>query len=137
MEAIMSTPASIGPFSLATDSAKEAVLVANTPSFLLDRLRKDVAVQTVLDNLTSGQIVASLRDVLARHPKEPAELVPAYVYLVALSSADPQDEALWREISSIDLSGLEWGNTIRTLISAEAVPTTTLEFFTSCDKTRT
>lgn len=127
---------SIGPFSLATDSAKEAVLVANTPSFLLDRLRRDVAVQTILDNLTSAQIITSLRDVLARHPTEPAEIVPAYVYLVALSSADPQDENLWREISAIDLSGLEWGNTIRTLISAEAVPTTTLNFFPNCDKTR-
>jgi hypothetical protein len=128
MEASVSVAASIGPFSLATDSAKEAVLVANTPSFLLDRLRKDVSVQTVLDNMTSAEIVAALREVLARPPKDPSELVPAYVYLVALSSADPQDEKLWKEISSLDLSGLEWGTTIRALISAEAVPTTTLEF---------
>ena len=53
---------------------------------------------------------------------------PGYVYLVALSSADPQDRELWKQISSLDLSGLEWGNTIRTIIAAEAVPTTTLEF---------
>jgi hypothetical protein len=133
MEASMSVTASIGPFSLATDSAKEAVLVANTPSFLLDRLRKDVAVQIVLDNMTGSQIVAALRDALARQPKSPSELVPAYVYLVALSSADPKDEALWTEISSLDLSGLEWGDTIRALISADAVPTTALEF-SVCDQ---
>jgi hypothetical protein len=132
----MSLTASIGPFSLATDSAKEALLVANTPAFLLERLRKDVAVQTVLDNMTGAEIVAALRDVLARAPKGPVELVPAYVYLVALSSADPQDRGLWKQISSLDLSGLEWGNTIRALISAEAVPTTTLEF-SVCDKPRT
>ncbi|MFZ0418624.1 MAG: hypothetical protein WAM04_11025 [Candidatus Sulfotelmatobacter sp.] len=129
----MNATASIGPFSLATDSAKEAVLVANTPSFLLDRLRKDVAVQTVLDNMNSREIVVALRETLARPAKSPAELVPAYVYLVALSSADPQDEALWKQISSIDLSGLEWGDTIRAVISAEAVPTTALEF-SVCDK---
>jgi hypothetical protein len=127
METSMSATASIGPFSLATESAKEAVLVANTPSFLLDRLRKDVAVQTVLDNMNSREIVGALSDVLARPAKSPAELVPAYVYLVALSSADPQDVELWKQISSIDLSGLDWGNAIRRLISAEAVPTTTLE----------
>jgi|SRR5580658_8249300 hypothetical protein len=127
METSMSTAASIGPFSLATDSAKEAVLVANTPSFLLDRLRKDVAVQTVLDNMSSREIVGALSDALARPAQSPAELVPAYVYLVALSSADPQDVELWKQISSVDLSGLDWGNAIRLLISAEAVPTTTLE----------
>jgi hypothetical protein len=127
MDTNINSVASIGPFSLATASAKEAVLVANTPSFLLDRLRKDVAVQTVLDNMQSGEIVVALRNLLAHQPKGPTELVPAYVYLVALSSADPQDAALWHEISSIDLSGLEWGNAIRTVISAEAVPTTTLE----------
>jgi hypothetical protein len=135
MEASMSATASIGPFSLATDSAKETVLVANTPSFLLDRLRKDVAVQTVLDNMTSAQIVTALHDALARPPKDPSDLVQAYVYLVALSSADPQDEALWVQISSLDLSGLEWGNTIRALIAAEAVPTTALEF-SLCDQSR-
>jgi hypothetical protein len=123
----MSATASIGPFSLATATAKEAVLVANTPSFLLDRLRKDVAVQTVLDNMGSADIVVALREILNRPPKNPAELVPAYVYLVALSSADPQDEQLWKQISALDLSGLEWGDTIRTIIAAEAVPTTTLE----------
>lgn len=131
----MSATASIGPFSLATDSAKEAVLVANTPSFLLDRLRKDVAVQTVLDNMSSAEIVTALREGLARPSRGPEELVTAYVYLVALSSTDPKDEVLWEEISSLDLSSLEWGNTIRALILAEAVPTTALEF-SVCDKPR-
>jgi hypothetical protein len=135
METGISATASIGPFSLATPSAKEAVLVANTPSFLLDRLRKDVAVQAVLDNLSSTEIVTALSEVLARPPKSPAELVPAYVYLVALSSADPQDSELWKQISSVDLSGLEWGDAIRTIISTEAVPTTTLEFAV-CNKQR-
>jgi hypothetical protein len=135
MDASMSATASIGPFSLATDSAKEAVLVANTPSFLLDRLRKDVAVQTVLDNMSSAEIVTALREGLARPSRGPEELVTAYVYLAALSSTDPKNEVLWEEISSLDLSSLEWGNTIRALILAEAVPTTALEF-SVCDKPR-
>ena len=118
---------SIGPFSLATDSAKEAVLVANTPSFLLDRLRKDVAVHTVVDNMSGAEILAALRLALAKPAKDPSETVLAYVFLVALSSVDPNDVELWKQISSVDLSGLEWGDVIRALISAEAIPTTALE----------
>jgi hypothetical protein len=123
----MSGAASIGPFSLSTASAKEAVLISNTPSFLLDRLRKDVAVQTVLDSMTSDQIVTSLKATLAGEPMSPGQLVPAYIFLAALSGADPQDAKLWEEISSIDLSGLEWGDTIRSVILAEAVPTFSFE----------
>jgi hypothetical protein len=123
----MSTAPSIGSFSLATPSAQEALLIANTPVFLLNRLRKDVAVQTVLDNMSSEEIVAALHNALARVPSSPVELVPAYVYLTALSSVDPQDEGLLREISSLDLSRLEWGDAIRSMILAEAVPTITLE----------
>ncbi len=124
----MSAMPLIGPFALVTASAKEAVLIANTPSFLLNRLRKDIAVQTVMDNMGSTEILDALRDILAHHPEDPSTMVLAYVYLVALSSADPQDVELWKQISAIDLSRLEWGNAIRTLISAEAVPTTTVEF---------
>jgi hypothetical protein len=118
----------IGPRAIATPSAKEAVLIANTPSFLLDRLRKDIAVQYVLDSMTPPEIVGALRDALARPAKEAADLVPRYVYLTALSTIDPQDQELWKQILSLDLSQLEWGEAIRRLIRAEAVPTTTLDF---------
>jgi hypothetical protein len=118
----------IGPRAIATPSAKEAVLIANTPSFLLDRLRKDIAVQYVLDSMTPPEIVSALREALARPAKEAADLVPRYVYLTALSTVDPQDQEVWKQIVSLDLSQLEWGEAIRRLIRAEAVPTTTLDF---------
>lgn len=119
---------SIGPRAIATPSAKEAVLVANTPSFLVDRLRKDIAVQYVLDSMTPPEIVQALREALGRPIADPTELVPRYVYLVALSSVDPKDQVIWNQIKSLDLSQLEWGEAIRRLIRAEAVPTTTLDF---------
>lgn len=118
----------IGPRAIATPSAKEAVLVANTPAFLLDRLRKDVAVQYVLDSMTPSQIVQTLREALDRPVQDVSELVPRYVYLVALSATDPRNQEIWNEIGALDLSKLEWGETIRRLIRAEAVPTTTFEF---------
>src|SRR5579864_3025370 len=118
----------IGPRAIATASAKEAVLVANTPSFLVDRLRKDIAVQYVLDSMTPPQIVQALREALSRPITDPTELVPRYVYLVALSTIDPQNQEIWDQIKSLDLSQLEWGEAIRRLMRVEAVPTTTLEF---------
>jgi hypothetical protein len=118
----------IGPRSIATPTAKEAVLVANTPSFLLDRLRKDIAVQYVLDNMSMPEIVQAFTEASKRPVNDVAELVPRYVYLVALSTADPRNQEIWSQISALDLSQLEWGEAIRRLVRAEAVPTTTLEF---------
>ena len=120
--------ATVGPYTIATPSAKEAVLVANTPSFLLDRLRKDIAVQFVLDNMKPHEIVAALREGLANPPSDPVALVPLYVYLIALLSIDPGEQKIWSEIRSLDLSRLEWAETIRGLVLADAVPTTTMEF---------
>jgi hypothetical protein len=128
MEASSSTTSpAIGPRAIATPSAKEALLIANTPAFLLERLRKDIAVQYVLDSMSAREIVQMLTVALARPPREASELVPLYVYLVALSSADPGDQELWKQIRALDLSHLEWGEAIRRLIYAAAVPTTTLE----------
>jgi hypothetical protein len=118
----------IGPRAIATSSAKEAVLVANTPTFLLDRLRKDVAVQYVLDSMTLPEIVKALNEAAKRPVTDAVELVPRYVYLVALSTTDPQNQEIWKQIAALDLSQLEWGEAIRNLIRVEAVPTTTLEF---------
>ncbi len=117
----------IGPRAIATPSAKEAVLVANTPSFLLDRLRKDIAVQYVLDSMTPPEIMRALQDALLRPITDVTELVPRYVYLVALSATDPYDQVIWKQIGSLDLSQLEWGEAIRRIIRAEAIPTTTME----------
>lgn len=118
----------IGPHPIATASAKEAVLVANTPAFLLDRLRKDIAVQYVLDSMTQPEIVKALREALKHPLSDVSELVPRYIFLVALSTADPQDQEIWQQIASLDLSQMEWGEAIRRLIRAEAIPTTTLDF---------
>lgn len=122
------TYATIGPYSVVTPSAMEAVLVANTPSFLLDRLRKDIGVQTIANSMTGDQIVTVLTELLKRPSTDAVQVVTAYVYLVALSWSDPQDENVWRLISSLDLTHLEWGNAIRQLMLAEAVPTTTQTF---------
>lgn len=119
--------ATIGPLGIATATAKEAVLVANSPSFLLDRLRKDISVRYVIDNMGLQDIIQTLQTGLANPPSDPGALVSLYIYLVALSATDPSDRDTWKKIESLDLSRLEWGNVIRGLISADAIPTTTME----------
>lgn len=128
METSGSSGPAIGPRGIATPSASEAVLIANTPAFLLDRLRKDIAVQYILDSMSGREIVRALQTSLARTAKDASDIVPLYVYLAALSSVDPEDQELWEQILSLDLSHLEWGEAIRRLIYAAAVPTTTLDF---------
>ena len=74
------------------------------------------------------EILAALREGLANPPSDPVALVPLYVYLVALSSIDPSKQEMWNELRSLDLSHLEWAETIRSLVLADAVPTTTMDF---------
>jgi len=77
--------------------------------------------------MTPPEIVQALREALVRPVNDVTELVPRYVYLVALSTTDPQDQDIWKQIGSLDLSQLEWGEAIRRLIRVEAVPTTTID----------
>jgi hypothetical protein len=124
----MSATVPVGPFSLLTEAAKEAVLIANTPAFLLERLRRDISAQTVADSMSSREIMDALRSLLAQRIAGASQLVLAYVYLAALaSSIDARDATLLEQFRALELSNLEWGRAIRELIISEAVPTSTLE----------
>jgi hypothetical protein len=78
--------------------------------------------------MSPQEIVRALRVTLSHPVQEVSEIVPRYVYLAALSTVDPQDQDVWNQIMSLDLSQLEWGEAIRRLIRVEAVPTTTFDF---------
>lgn len=107
-----------------TPTAKEAVLVANTPTFLLDRLRKDSAVQFVISSMKPLEIVMTLEQGLLQAPSDATGIVALYVYLAALSVTDPSDQEVWERISALDLSHLEWGEVLKKLMRADAIPTT-------------
>jgi hypothetical protein len=104
--------------------ANEAVLVANTPSFLLDRLRKDAAVDYVSKSLKTPEILENLLFSVTR-PINVRDIVWGYINLVALGMKDPNE--VWPELDKLDLSGLEWGNQIRAQMKAEAVPTSSID----------
>jgi hypothetical protein len=102
-------------------NANEAVLVANTPSFLLDRLRRDMSVDHVSRTLETSEIIEFLRNCETAAPTRVHDIVQRYVYLVALAMKDPAE--VWPILDEIDLSGLEWGEQIRSLMRAQAIPT--------------
>ena len=104
-------------------TANEAVLVANTPSFLLDRLRRDSAVEYVSRSLKTDEIFEWLR-YLGTRPVRIQDLVMAYVCLVALAIKDPRE--VWPGLDHIDLSAFQWGDQLRGLIKAEAIATSSV-----------
>lgn len=105
-----------------TPAAKEAVLVANTASFLLDRLRKDSGVRSLADRHSVDQLIGWLKDRLPHAPDSAEALVARYMYLAALSMKEPRE--VIPKIDALDLSQIEWGGAIRELIREGARPTT-------------
>jgi hypothetical protein len=107
--------------SLDLSNANEVVLVANTPSYLLDRLRKDASVAHLAQTLSTPAILDALRAWSATDPERVQDVVLRYVYLAALAMKDPSE--IWPGLGEIDLHRLEWGDRLREIIKVENVAT--------------
>jgi hypothetical protein len=79
--------------------------VANTPLFLLRKLRSDPAISEIARRFSADEILDAIRDAVERDPAELLHAVRPYAYVVALSKK-PQDKEL-REASRI--SAPKWG----------------------------
>ena len=106
-----------------TATAKEAVLFANTSSFLVHRLRKDASTSYVAHELPTADILDLLNEQCNKSFSGPLDVVRGYVLLVALSLKDDLKNFKNR-LNAIDLAQLEWGGEIRRMILEERVPTT-------------
>jgi hypothetical protein len=60
--------------------------VANTPLFLLRKLRQDPVVYEIGTSFSGDQILDELHRAVETEPRNPVEYVRPYVYLVALST---------------------------------------------------
>ncbi len=123
----MEIPGSIQAKFVETPSVKEVVLYANTPSFLIDRLRRDDATSYLAQMLTTEETINFLHRI--EHPTDITELLWAYVLLASLflRSDIAQFEG---KLASLDLSQIQWGDDIRRSLLAEAIPTSinTIEY---------
>lgn len=102
-----------------TTTAKEAVLYANTPSYLLERLRKDSGVRLLQTELKPACLGRHLYR--ATKVASAEEMVWKYMLVVALATSDWPYK--WKVFSRADLGDLEWGNLLWQLVKAEDIPT--------------
>lgn len=122
----MEIPGSLRTEFIDTQAAKEAVLFANSPSYLLDRLRRDASVEYLIDRLSTKQIIETLAGLCSEPPKDPLDIVRGYVFLVALSLKHDLD-SYQGIVNAIDLNCLQWGDELRDSILRARVPTTLSE----------
>jgi hypothetical protein len=109
-----------------TPSAKEAVLFANEPGFLVDRLQKDTSVSYVASALSTDEIIEALSGISHSQGKNAIDFVRAYIFLVSLSLKDDLDRFKDR-INEIDLSKLQWGDQIRSKVLGSRVSSSLTE----------
>jgi hypothetical protein len=122
MESRRSIPAEF----VETPSAREAVLFANTPSFLLERLRGDTSAAYVADVLRAEEILDLLQERCKRPPANPLDLLWIYVFLAALSLKDDSPE-FKDKLNALNLSHVQWGDEIRLAITREKTSTNFLD----------
>jgi hypothetical protein len=102
-----------------TQSAKSAVLYANTPTYLLDKLKRDAAIQILLHGTSPEELFETL---CHAGPAENAlDIARKYVLLVAVASSSLTNK--WEALAKLDLSDLEWGKLILKMAQAQDVPT--------------
>jgi hypothetical protein len=102
-----------------TQSAKSAVLYANTPSYLLEKLKRDAAIQVLLHNASPQELLDLLKH--AGPAASALEVARKYVVLIALAASNLPDK--WTALSGLNLSDLEWGELILRMAKAQEVPT--------------
>ena len=71
--------------SVDLSSAQSALMVANSPLFLLRKLRVDQSVTLIAREARGETVLNELKASLARNPRKMRTAVAPYVYLVALS----------------------------------------------------
>ncbi len=126
------------PTRIRTPLAEKAFAVANTPLFLLRKLRSDPAVLEISQTVPPGTIFAALKDSLRRSPKTLSDAVQPYVYLVALSLT--RDLQGLKEAAQLEAPYADWFAYIAkvlvdtyqpTVLETIQVPNTVISFGTT------
>jgi hypothetical protein len=103
-------------------NAEAAFVVANTPLFLLRKLRSDPVVRTIAFDLSDDEIISALRAAVRQKPTDIREAVLPYVYLVALSIKGKF--ASLKQAVDIDAPHAEWFKYIGNYLLQSFTPST-------------
>ena len=102
--------------------AGESFAVANTPLFLIHRLRSDPAVQEIARSSTSGKtVLQALKKAISRKPRTLNDAVRPYVYLVVLSMI--RDISFLKEASHLEAMHSNWFSYIAGVLLKTYSPT--------------
>ncbi len=102
--------------------AISSLAVANTPLFLMRKLRADEAVIQAAKSNTAEELIAAIKYEASKPAESAADYVRPYAYLVALSmSSDLRN--LDRVAEFGDLQGWDWFDYIRRVLRDTTIPT--------------
>jgi hypothetical protein len=97
--------------------------VANTPLFLLRKLRQDASVLEISRSFSGEEILGHLRDLISREPETMLDHTLPYVCLVALALKD-DDRDLKRAMTIPAPTKWNWFDYIRKVLVETYTPTT-------------
>lgn len=100
----------------------EAYAVANTPLYLIRKLRETEEVGELVRTKSGDQIFELLRQATAKHPVEPMDYVAPYMCLVALSMKS-DDNYLKAAGALPNTANWDWFDYIRQVLIEATIPT--------------
>ena len=104
------------------DEAEAAFAAANTPLYLVRKLKADPAVQAISRIVKPDQILMELERTAGKNPTNLREAVVPFICLVALQM-QPSDDFLLRTTKIIPSHGADWFRTIRQVLLETFTPT--------------
>jgi cytochrome c-type biogenesis protein CcmH/NrfG len=101
--------------------AESVFAIANTPLFLVRKLRADPAVQELARENTEEEILSALRAAVRNEPQSARDYVVPYVYLIAL--AIKNNTAALRKAIEIRPPYADWYDYIANYLVQSSTPT--------------
>jgi hypothetical protein len=114
------------PSYIDLSSVEDAYLVANTPHYLLRRLRGNPIVRTLTQSLSPEELASAYRASVHKSPDSFRELVVPYICIVAIATTGRMD--LLKELEGVSInSGYKWLRQIVEIVIETFRPTITKE----------
>ncbi len=107
-------------------AASLALAVANTPSFLIRKLKSDPAVKLISDSFSDDQILNELKTIATADPTRPLNAVRPYAYLTALWMKHRPDGL--RAAAALNMSWWRWYSVIASFLLDTYSPISTQTF---------
>jgi len=118
----METGTSLQNEFIETPTAKEAVLFANSPSYILNRLRKDSSALYVTRTLNTTQTIEAIQKLADSPVTDIHELVKFYVLLSSLALRDDTNQ-FREQLRALNFGQIQWASEILEIIFQDSTPT--------------